>query len=242
MVPEREEIEYGIPMIDIHSHILPALDDGVRTLEDSVNTIGELRSLGFTHIVATPHYYPGKYTPSLASIDHAMNDVRSELEKREIEVSLIRGRECYLDFELLTAKEKDSFPFEWEGNQYQLVELPPITTSQVMDLYVKTLQQANITPILAHVERYSQVIENPEIVLEYVHMGWKIQVDLMSLSDSAPPPLRETAIDVIEKNRAHLVASDVHRLSQIPKIKNAMDFVRSRWGNQKLEALCTLKP
>src|SRR6266446_4525141 len=119
-------------MIDVHSHILTALDDGVKTLHDSVETIR-----GLSHLVATPHFYPGRYTPSYESIRVAAAAVSEAVKKHGLSIEILCGRECFLDFELTTSPDRETFPFLWKGRKYQLIELPQITLPAALSSYLK---------------------------------------------------------------------------------------------------------
>lgn len=217
-------------MLDVHTHILPALDDGVKTLEESVVVLKKLQELGFTHIVATPHFYPGRFTPDLESIDAELAKIQNALKDESIELSLIRGRECFLDYELMTAKDRDTFPFLWKDKKYQLIELPQITLPEVISSYLQYLQGQNVIPILAHAERYNRVIRNPKEVEGMVRMGFRIQVDLMSFCSSAHKALRKTAIYLLENDLIDLLATDVHKSAHLPLIEEAMNWIHKECG------------
>ncbi|HLG18935.1 MAG TPA: CpsB/CapC family capsule biosynthesis tyrosine phosphatase [Bdellovibrionota bacterium] len=227
-------------MLDVHAHFLPALDDGAKTVGDSVGILRGLSDIGFTHVVATPHFYPGRYTPTAASIREAAEKVREAIRKEGISIEILLGRECLLDYELLSAPERETFPFDWKGKKYQLIELPQITVPKAAATYLETLHAAKILPLLAHAERYNRIIRDPERVQEYIDMGFRIQVDLMSFPKSAHRALRSAAMAFLKADRIDLVATDIHRPSQLPEIRDAVEFLRKECGDERLERLCTL--
>lgn len=209
-------------MVDVHSHILPGLDDGVRSMDDAVLVVEVLAKLGFTQIVATPHFYPGRYTPGVEVIETALSGLRTALSGKSIPVEILRGRECLLDYELLTAPERDTFPFSVAGKKYQLIEFQQMTLPASASSYLKTLRAKGVQPILAHAERYNRIIRNPDEIHDFIEMGFLIQVDIRSFSTQAHKAIRKAAYRLLETDCVHLVATDVHSPSQLDEIADAM--------------------
>jgi protein-tyrosine phosphatase len=227
-------------VIDVHSHILPALDDGVKTLAESIESLKGLSEIGFTHVVATPHFYPGLFTPSVADIDSTLVKVREALLAEAVPLALIRGRECFLDFQLTTAPERETFPFEWNGRRYLLIEISGSAALRAVSSYVRTLGPVGVTPILAHAERHGPIIDRPERIEDFRKMGFKIQIDLISFTDSASPQLRKTAFKLLESASIDLVASDLHSPSQLLSVREGADVLRKRLGEDGFRKLCAL--
>jgi len=222
-------------VLDVHAHILPAIDDGVKSLEDSMEVLSGLSNIGFTHVVATPHFYPGRYKPSFQSVFQAAAQVKAALMEKKIPVEILLGRECFLDYELLTSEDRATFPFTWNRQKYQLIELPQITVPKAIATYLETLQKTGIVPILAHAERYNRVIRDPEQVHEYLEMGFRIQIDAASFSPSAHKALRTTALAILKSGRVDLVASDIHRPSQLEDVRLGIEFLRNECGEAQVK-------
>jgi protein-tyrosine phosphatase len=228
------------PMLDVHSHVLPGLDDGVETLADSVTVLRGLREMGFSHVVATPHFSPGLYTPSAEAVAQALAAVRETLRREEIPIEVLLGRECLLAFELTSHPESASLPFTWKGRKFQLFELLHVTEPTVIDTYVRKIRSNGIHPILAHAERYRRITEHPESVAEYAEIGFKIQVDLLSLGDSAPKALRKTASRLMKTGHVDLLATDIHNPSQLDPMRDALEKVRKEYGTSESEKYFSL--
>ncbi len=227
-------------MLDVHSHILPEVDDGSKSLEETLECVRGLSEMGFSDLVCTPHFYPGRYTPSLESIDAAMEKTQALILQHGIEVNLIRGRECFLDPALLTAPERDTFPFSWENRRFQLIELPSIAAPQVLAAYAKELQKKLIFPILAHAERYDSIIKEPKRAKTYRELGFRIQVDLANLAPSAHPAIRKAAVELFRLKLVDLVASDLHRPFQLSSIREGLRFVQNRFGETEWKRYVSL--
>lgn len=224
----------------MHSHILPGLDDGARTLEETLELVRGVHSLGFTEIVVTPHFYPGRYTPSAQQIDEALSTVRGAIQSQSIPITLIRGRECFLDYELLTAPDRETFSFDISGKKFQLIELPQITTPQAISGYLRTLESAGVTPILAHAERYNRIIRDPERIDEMQQLGFMIQIDLASFAPSAHKAIRKAATKLLEMGVVQLLASDVHRPHQLENVEAGLKEVRKILGETDANRLFQL--
>jgi protein-tyrosine phosphatase len=229
-----------LAMLDVHSHVLPGLDDGVETLADSMTVLKGLKGMGFSHVVATPHYSPGLYTPSAETVASALAAVRERLRWEEIPIEVLCGRECLLAFELTSHPEAASFPFTWEGRKFQLFELLHVTEPDVIDTYMRKLRSEGIHPILAHAERYRRITERPESVAEYAEIGFKIQVDLLSLGDSAPKALRKTASRLMETGYVDLLATDIHKPGQLDPMRAALEKVKKEYGSSGPEKYFSL--
>jgi len=227
-------------VLDIHSHILPSIDDGVKTLEESLDALKGLYDLGFRHIVATPHFYPGKYTPSIEEIQVALEEVKELIRRKNIAVTIILGRECFLDYELVTARDRSTFPFLWNNIKYQLIELPQMSVPAAISSYVQTLRSTHIVPILAHAERYNQIIRDPDRIHHFISLGFRIQIDLASFAPTSNKALRETALSLLRNNLVDIVASDIHRPSQLEALSKGLEFLRKECGNENIEQFFSL--
>jgi tyrosine-protein phosphatase YwqE len=138
--------------IDFHSHILPGVDDGVSTLEESVKILGEYGRWGWKKVILTPHIMEGFFISDFGELNRRKEKLQRELEKRGIQVELELGGEHYLDLELIEKVEKgEILPI---GKKYLLFELPlTFPTNLVEELVFTTLNQ-KLVPVLAHPERY----------------------------------------------------------------------------------------
>jgi len=221
-------------MLDIHSHILPNIDDGSKSLDESIKILKGLLEMGFKNVVLTPHFYPGKYTPNLREIDTALDLLSKEVKKNGLTIGLYRGRECYLDYELLSAKDADSFPFIWKDKKYQLIELPQYSLPEAVSVYVNEIKKKEITPILAHAERYNQIIRDPEQIQVFKDMGFLIQIDLISFSSHSHPLLKKTSFKLMDMEAIDLMASDVHHSRQLTLIREGLEVVILKCGQARV--------
>ena len=141
-------------MIDIHSHLLYGVDDGCKTIEESIEILKDLECLGYTDIVLTPHYIANsKYTSSKKDNEKKLNALKNELQKRQIHINLYLGNEIYID-EKIDSLLKDKKITSLNDSDYLLIELPMSGEFPGYEDILFDLISKGKKVILAHPERY----------------------------------------------------------------------------------------
>ena len=211
-------------MTDLHTHILPGMDDGPKTLADAMALVERAAIQGVDHIALTSHF-------------HRENEsVAAFLERREIafsalrevcprELSLKRGCEVYFSPRLLTENVE---ALCLEGTKVLLLELPVLQKPAFLREVLTALSQKGITPLIAHVERYQYVAQDPVILADWVELGALIQVNAQSVLDGG------LARKLIKWGLCHVVASDAHLIRHRPvNLRPALDMVAKALGTEK---------
>jgi len=217
----------------MHSHFLPNLDDGARTIEESLQIILGLVDLGIDAFVATPHFYPGRYMPSDRQIEESLALVQAEMTKIGLKQKIVLGRECFLDVELLTHSNHKNVSFQWNDNWYQLIELHHMAVHGAALEYGAYLQSQGIRPILAHAERYRSTMLDPLSVDDYRSAGFIIQVDIRSFLPGAQKDLRKAAFSLLKKDRIDVIATDIHHSSQLKGLREAFALLKTEVGDEQ---------
>jgi protein-tyrosine phosphatase len=196
-------------VIDLHSHVLPGLDDGARTLDESVEILALAAREGVTAVAATPHVRHD-FPTRAAEMEEAVATVRAELEAREIELALLPGGE--LDYEELTVRTPEELSrFGLAGNpRYLLVEFPYVGWPLRLPAEVEKLLGAGVVAVLAHPERNSAVAERPTVLAPMVEAGALVQLTASSVTGEFGKRVRRVAQELLDGGLAHLIASDVH--------------------------------
>ncbi len=195
-------------MIDLHSHILPGLDDGAQTLADSLDIARAAVADGIRIIAATPHVRDDFPTPA-AAMEAGVDRLRGELSRERLPLELVTGGEIALDrLPRLTHDELERFCLG--RSRYLLVETPysgwPLNLAQLLfDLHVRGL-----TPVLAHPERNRELQGNPDLLEPIVAAGTLVQITAASAEGRLGAAPRRTATLLLESRCAHLLASDAH--------------------------------
>jgi protein-tyrosine phosphatase len=171
---------------------------------------------GVDTIVATPHLYPGAYMAPTAYRDEMLVELRDTVKQRQLPIEIVSGRECYLSPEIYD-REKELGKLTINDNgKYLLIEFPMQEIPEYVKQMIFDIQVQGITPIIAHPERYHDIIENPNLTHEFIHMGCLMQVNVGSLFGTYGKHIQQTAAILLKSQMAHIVASDMHTQYSMP--------------------------
>ncbi len=229
-------------MIDIHSHILPNIDDGSRSIEETFNLIKEAKSVGFDAIISTSHYMEGYYETNVPEREVWINAIYENLQAKNIDMRLYLGNEVYMSENIIKLLEERKAS-TINDTSYVLFELP--LNAEPLNLYdiVYEMQQYKLVPILAHPERYSFVQREPELIYDLVEKGVLMQANYGSIIGQYGKKAEMIVRKFYEGNMIHFLGSDVHRQNTIyPKIPQILSELNELIGEKKLEELTTINP
>jgi protein-tyrosine phosphatase len=196
-------------VIDLHSHILPALDDGARALEESIEMAESCVAEGITAIAATPHVR-ADYPTTPLQMEASLSALRVELDLAQIPLDVLPGGEIDLDY-LDTLSTDDLRRYGLGGNPaYLLLEFPYYGWPLSLQPHVEQLREMGITAVIAHPERSTEIQDEPERLGHVAHAGALIQVTAASLDGRLGKTARKAALDLIELELVHLIGSDAH--------------------------------
>lgn len=217
-----EPADLSVLQTDFHSHIIPGIDDGAQTIEDSIDLIKGLMELGFKKIITTPHCMVDYYRNTPEIIKNGLAKVQAEIEKQNLNVVLEAAAEYYVDDDFerkINAGEILTF-----GNNYVLFELPFLSEPPNLAQVIFTLQSMGYRPILAHPERYGFYYNDFEKYQDFVDRGVYLQVNLMSLMGHYSPETKKNAEKLIERGLVSFIGSDLHNVRQLELLKLATKF------------------
>ena len=202
-------------MIDIHSHILPGIDDGARTLEESLEMAEIAAADGIEQIVATPHVFKGlSDDPEPAEVIDQVNALQAAVAAK---LRILPGSEAHVTHDLAEQAKLQRVTTINRRN-YLLVEFPQVTVPVGADEIFYKLQLQAIHPILVHPERNIQIQKQPSLVAGFVARGVFTQVTAMSIAGEFGTPAKKCAETLLQHNCVHFLASDAHRPSKRPPI------------------------
>ncbi len=205
-------------VFDIHSHIIYQIDDGSRSLEESLSLIKRDVAQGAEGIFATPHYYP-EAPSDPGEIRTKLNLLRERCRKEELSVVLYEGNEV-MYFESMTESLRSGEILTLAGSRYTLIEFYPMESYQVILRAVRNLRRAGYRPIIAHAERF-QGLRNHGLS-EVISLGGYIQVSTEPLGKGGFSALMdgETGFvrDAIRKGQVHFLGTDMHREDRRPPV------------------------
>lgn len=199
--------------IDIHSHILPEIDDGPNNLEDSKKIVAAMEKLGFSKVIATPHTYPGLYNNSTNTIKKSF----SSLDCENYGLQIGYASEYMLDSSLIDkAKNKELLTLK---ENFVLLEMsflgPPVNLDEII-FYIKI---NGYIPVIAHPERYRFLFSDFNKFFELKKRGCKFQINLLSLTGYYGNEVTNICQKLINKNLVDFFGSDIHNMHHIEEFK-----------------------
>jgi protein-tyrosine phosphatase len=202
-------------MIDIHSHIMPDIDDGARSMEEAVQMAEIAAADGIEQIVSTPHMFNGlSHNPEPSEIFERVAMLQKAIGDRLI---VLPGNEVHISHEI-AEQAKSNRVTRINNRNYMLVEFPQLTVPIGADELFYKLQLQSISPILVHPERNAQIQSRPEIVAGFVERGVLIQVTAMSVTGEFGGIAKSTAATLLRHRCVHFLATDAHRPGRRPPI------------------------
>lgn len=201
-------------MIDIHSHILPGLDDGSRSMGETLKMVRQLYEAGFKTLIATPHVFEGRDFLSPMEILTAVKEVRLQVAEAGIPVEIFPGAENYIFPDMAKWASAGKLMTLGNTSKYLLLEFPLLEIPLYADQVFFELQVLGLTPVLAHPERYRGLVGEPERLLGWAKKGVLLQLDLRSLDGKYGPQAKRLAEVMLRSDLVHLVGSDAHRVAR----------------------------
>lgn len=206
---------------DIHSHLLPGIDDGVKTLEESIDIITSLHKMGFSRLVVTPHIMYHHFRNTKEIIEEQTQKLNDALRQAGIDVEIIPSAEYYFDENFLHLIEKEELlPF---GNdRYVLFEMSYTNRPFGLEQTIFTLLSKGYKPILAHPERYSFLNSDVSKFEQLKHSGVRFQLNINSLIGFYGKKPRVAAKYLVENGLIDFVGSDIHAQRYLESFQKAL--------------------
>ena len=229
-------------MIDFHSHILPNIDDGSRSIEETFNLIKEAKNVGFDAIISTSHYMENYYETDTPEREVWVNAIYENLQAKNIDIRLYLGNEIYLSENIINLLENGKAS-TINDTSYVLFEMP--LNAEPMNLYdlVYQMLQCKLVPVLAHPERYSFVQKDPDLIYDLIQKGVLMQANYGSIIGQYGEKAKIIVKKFFENRMIHFLGSDVHRQNTIyPRIPEILSILNDLIGEEKLEELTNTNP
>jgi protein-tyrosine phosphatase len=226
--------------VDLHSHVLPGLDDGSPDPETTLAMIRGLAALGFDTVCATPHQKTGQFLPSLEAIRRAHQATIAQLAEAGVGVRLGLAAENMWDSTLYERMEADSIPSYNDGASF-LVEFVPSHLPVGLRQHVFQLRRKKRLPVIAHPERYEEYWSASE-KLRQLGEDCPLVVDLAALAGHHGRKQGKAARAYLEADLVHAVASDIHSPADLRGAAEGMAWIKKRLGDRRLKTLLDDNP
>jgi protein-tyrosine phosphatase len=205
-------------MIDIHSHILPGVDDGSQTLDESLDMLKMAVDGGVTTQYLTPHIHSGRYNNTKASLQLRFAQFKEQANEANIEVEVRLGAEVRIGPEVIQLATLNAIPClgTYKGKRTFLLEFPRQDIPHGSDNLVKWLLAKDYLPIIVHPERNRTFLENRYKLQTFIDLGCPLQITASSLTGKFGADVQQMCEDLLEQEQVSAIASDCHNLKGRP--------------------------
>lgn len=231
----------GKCMIDIHSHILPGIDDGAQTMNDSIELCQFAVNNGISHMLATPHIHPGRFDNNKERIESVFQQLKKELYSQQIPLKLSYAAEVRISVEMMEMIALDKIPFlgQHQGFNYLLLEMPHSHILPGSEKLIDWLTKRNIKVIIAHPERNKDIQRDINKISGFIKQGCLLQLTAASVSGKFGEICQTISKQLIDNHWVSFVATDAHNIkNRPPDLKQGWDTL-VRWvGEDSAKKLC----
>lgn len=229
-------------MVDMHSHILPGVDDGSRDSEETYKMLTEAYDAGFTKVISTSHYYLGYYEEDENTRKAYIDTINNKLQGMQCNLQICIGSEIFITNEIVNLL-KEQKASSINGTKYVLFETAFGLKPQNLKDVIYSLMSNNYIPIIAHPERYSYVQKNPNVLLELIDLGVLFQSNFGSIIGQYGKEAKKTVKLLLKNNFIHFLGTDAHRKNTIyTAIPQALESLKEIISEEELEELTTINP
>ena len=196
-------------MIDLHTHILPGVDDGADSEKEAMNIVRKAKKQGITKMVATPHYLDDTYQLSPTITKSKIKQLQQKVDQKNLGIEILPGAEVFITPDL-GKKIKNNEIMTINDSHYLLIEFPADHIPKYADEVFYDLKVLGYKPIICHPERNDSIISNPNQLYKWVKKGIYAQVNASSLVGVFGSKVKEIALALVKHNLVQFIASDVH--------------------------------
>ncbi len=223
--------------VDMHCHVLPEVDDGAQSLEETRKMLQTAYDEGIRYIIATPHYHPrrGRKPPHI--LRRQLRLVRSEAEKISGRLRIYLGNEIYFGQDIPDLLDEEEV-LTMNRTRYVLVEFSTADSFEHICQGIRQLQMRGYNVILAHIERYQCMLAEPDRAGYLAEMGVKIQINADSITGECGRRVRKYVRQLMEQDLVFCTGTDAHRPKiRPPHMKKAAEYVAAKYGRQYMRKI-----
>ncbi|PLK44020.1 tyrosine-protein phosphatase [Emticicia sp. TH156] len=203
---------------DIHSHLLPGIDDGSTDMERTINYIEELHKLGYKKFITTPHVKAGIFPNTPAIINNALNEVREAIKPLNLDIEIEAAAEYLLDEEFESILQRNEL-LSFGTKRYLLIEMSFISPPPNLSQLIFKLKTSGYSPVMAHPERYPYWWESLDKIADLKQAGCLLQLNLLSLAGYYGKKTKQVATKLLESGIIDFVGTDLHHERHLADIQ-----------------------
>lgn len=220
--------DYSFLGADMHSHLLPAVDDGSKSISESIQFIKKLQSMGFSKLILTPHIYKEFYPNTKENLEERFQLLKNEVAEQNMAIDLHLAAEYYLDENFIKLLEKGELLTFGKKGLLVLVETSFVSLPAYFEEYLFEIIAAGYTPVLAHPERYLYMNDRFRFYHKINEMGVLMQLNINSLGGYYGKQVEELAIKLYENGLVDFMGTDLHH-------EKHEEFLQSMLGRKILQ-------
>lgn len=228
--------------IDIHSHILPQIDDGADSFETSMKMLHAARKNGISAIILTPHNKPMRHNASPATIQKLIQKLEEKALQSGLEIRLYAGNEIYYRSDILEMIE-EARACTMADSSYVLVEFGPMDDFDYIKGGIYRVLAGGYRPIIAHIERYRSICTKEERTEELIEMGCYVQVNAGSIMGQYGLGTKHFARRLLKQEMVHFIATDAHNADRRkPELESCVRYICRKYGEAYASRLVCENP
>ena len=225
----------GKYLIDMHCHILPAVDDGSQSMETTKKMIEIAAGEGITHMIATPHFKKAHHNASPETVQKLVDEVQKMAEENGIDIRFFPGNEVMYFGDIEEAYEAGRLT-PMNGSDYLMIEFYPDDDYARLRRGVETVQSLGFHPVLAHVERYLPLLSHPELVEELKGRGAYISVNASSAVGDGGLKVKSFVKRLLKKQLVDFIGTDAHHYeSRAPRMKRCAEYLYKKYDERYVD-------
>ena len=230
-------------MFDLHSHILPGIDDGPATVEAALEMADVASRTGTAVMLATPHRKDVTEGSSVHHVRELLADLNRRIGERRADLEVVLGMENHLDADLPDEVSRNR-ALPMNGSRYILVEMPFFGRPHCVERVLFTLQEQGRVPVLAHPERIEAFQTDPDLLAGFVERGMLSQITAGSLVGHFGDPVRRFTHELLRRGLVHVIASDTHSPSgpRSPDLRPGVAAAARTVGDERARAMVVDTP
>ncbi|MGI9545453.1 MAG: tyrosine-protein phosphatase [Cyclobacteriaceae bacterium] len=209
-------------LVDMHSHLIPDVDDGVDTVAESLEILIRLSELGYQKAITTPHVMGDYYPNDINTIKPKLNELQELILQESIDIEIEAAAEYYLDEHFMQLLQTPDQLLTFGAN-YLLIETSFINEPAFLREGIFQIISAGLQPVLAHPERYVFIQNDPEIAEDLVERGVLLQLNLLSLTGYYSKAARKVAEKLIDQELVSFAGSDCHNIRHLSSMTDVLD-------------------
>ncbi|WP_220730262.1 tyrosine-protein phosphatase [Leuconostoc carnosum] len=218
-------------MIDLHSHLLPNIDDGSKSIRASLRLAQDAVDNGVEAALMTPHHRNGQYVNHKADVVRSTEEFQNQLDHENIPLHVFPSQEVRINGELLNDLDNDDILFADEGNRYLLLEFPDDDVPTYSNEMIFNIMQRGISVQIAHPERNTKIMADPDILYQLIEKGAVAQVTASSYVGNFGKKVQKFSESIVVHNLGHVFVSDAHDLpNRNYEMREALDKLEKDLG------------